>query len=447
MSDDWTRRKAAECYLRIAVTSWKERKLQLVEQKAALTLYKRYQTIKERLALLRQAARILCERYEKVKKRRQAAVMLIYQRYQIVKKRRAQMKEIAGVLCQRYEKVKERRQQAAAMLIYQRYQIVKKRRAQMKEIAGVLCQRYEKVKERRRQAAIMLIHRRYQIVKKRRAQIKEIAGVLCQRYEKVKERRRQAVAWLISQRYQKVKERQEQLRAESHALCQRYEDGNERQRQAAIMQMFQRYRKFKEIRSHLASPDGTAMAARSIKTLFRKKRLQEKTYPLTQYLQLLSVMLTEGVPLYLELERVFDEFLELDRKATETGFKMKYGKRMDQLYDEIDAPWDALFQEENFVVFDLNEKSLRERLAEGMEMITRVRQKIEKLTSEIFAMTSKDSTESSAVRRQEVQGHTPEMSAVPSKDLTQSTLNILSPGFTAQTAKISQAIMNWIFRQ
>ncbi|KAF8459699.1 hypothetical protein BDZ91DRAFT_741800 [Kalaharituber pfeilii] len=362
----------------------------------------------ERPVLLRQVARILCQGYEKVKKRRQAAAMLIYQRYQKVKERRAQIREIACVLCQRYQKVK-------------------KRRAQIKEIACVLCQRYEKVKERRRQAAIMLIHRRYQIVKKRRAQIKEIAGVLCQRY-------------------QKVKERQEQLRAESRALCQRYENGNERQRQAAIMQMFQRYRKIKEIRSHLASPDGTAMAVRSIKTLFRKKRLQEKTYPLTQYLQLLSVMLTEGVPLYLELERVFDEFLELDRKATATGFKMKYGKRMDQLYDEIDAPWNALFQEENFVVFDLNEKSLRERLAEGMEMITRVRHKIEKLTSEIFAMTSKDSTESSAVRRQEVQGHTPEMSAVPSKDLTQSTPNILSPGFTAQTAKITQAIMNWIFQ-
>ncbi|KAF8459688.1 hypothetical protein BDZ91DRAFT_799769 [Kalaharituber pfeilii] len=188
----------------------------------------------------------------------------------------------------------------------------------------------------------------------------------------------------------------------------RYENGNERQRQAAIMQMFQRYRKIKEIRSHLASPD--------------------------------------GVPLYLELQRVFDEFLELDRKATESGFKKKYGKRMDRLYDEIDAPWEALFQDENFIVFDLNEKSLRERLTEGMEVITRVRQKIEKLTSEIFAMTSKDSTESSAVRRQEVQEHTLEMPAVPSKNLTKSTLNILSPGFTAQTARIKQAVKNLFFR-
>ncbi|KAF8463423.1 hypothetical protein BDZ91DRAFT_305418 [Kalaharituber pfeilii] len=189
---------------------------------------------------------------------------------------------------------------------------------------------------------------------------------------------KQNAALILYQRYQKIKERRAQLKEAARVLCQRYQKVKERRKAAALI-IYQRYQKVKEVNAYRKSLEGAAIS--SIQTLFQKKRL---LVPLKKYLLLLSIMMTDGVPLYLELQAVYEEFLHLDEKATQHGLKQKYGEHLDGLYDEINYPWDTLFQAKNFAVFDLDEAKLRQRLAEGMTMVTSVRQGLQDLSSEMF---------------------------------------------------------------
>jgi len=230
---------------------------------------------------------------------------------------------------------------------------------------------------------------------KKRAQAATRIQACTRRFLRRKAEQRAKAITVIQTAFRNYQQRKAEKRARAATVIQRAYRRHQwkkavQKAHIVVRRACMRYRRDK---GYFRSPEGTAVA--KIQAVFQTKRKAKPKLTRKEYLKLLVIMLTIGVPLCIEIESLYSKY---------TAMMALKNPRSDvkRLSARIVNTRAVLFQASpSFTALDLPEERLRRRISEGMDLVREAK----KLLKDIEDANKKDKSLTSSVVGSQVGGN------------------------------------------